>query len=481
MVQELARIAARTAAEHGMFPTGIPVVVLVSGGADSTALLRVLASGEVAPGLQLSVLHVNHQLRGADADADEHFVSDLCATLGVPLRSVRFDVAAWAAAQGLNLEDAGRRVRYRFAEEELDARCEAAAVMPARGRIATAHTRDDRLETFLMRLASGSGPGGLATLPATRGRIVRPLVDATRVQIVEYLGSLDQDWREDASNLDTTRLRARVRHELVPVLREIAPGAADNVARSLALLADDDELLSSMGDGFVREVTISVPGGIAMNRAFMNTLTRTMARRVVRTALLEAFPEAGRLEASHVEAIVDGLRDDRFARDLPGGLEARTEYDNLIVRSGHEAPTVAPALLPLPGKVDLGQAGTMTAEAADPGILPSDPGTALVDADSVADTLVVDAPREGDRIRPLGMEGTRKLSDLFVDAKLPRSARAGTPVVRDGERIVWVAGVRLSEDVKVTGETTRAFRLTWHREQEDIAEHRRPATEETAR
>jgi tRNA(Ile)-lysidine synthase len=185
----------------------------------------------------------------------------------------------------------------------------------------------------------------------------------------------------------------------------------------------------------------------------------------VRAALVETFPDSGRLDASHIEALVDGLSEDSFARDLPGGLEARTEYDNLVVRSAGTAPRVAPALLSLPGKVDLGRAGAMTAEEADPHDVPDHPDTALIDAASVAGPLVVDAPREGDRIRPLGMVGSRKLSDLFVDTKVPRHMRGAIPVVRDGDRVLWVAGVRLADDAKVTPETERAFRLTWHREE----------------
>jgi tRNA(Ile)-lysidine synthase len=466
MPDALAHIAARTAAEHDMFHAGAPVVALVSGGADSTALLRLLAEGALGADPAVSVLHVNHLLRGAEAEGDEEFVRGLAADLAVPFRAVRFDVASWASAEGLNVEDAGRRIRYSFAEEELDARCTQLGVRPESGRFATGHTRDDRLETFLMRLATGSGPAGFATLPAARGRLVRPLVDATRVQVVAYLEALDQSWREDETNEDTSRLRARVRHELVPVLRDMAPGAPENVARSLALLADDEELLCGMADEFVRDFTGPAPGGgLALRRAFMATLSRSMARRVVRASLLQAFPSAARLEASHVEALVDGLGDDSFARDLPGGLEARTEYDNLVVRSAGEAPRVAPALLTLPGKVDLGSAGSMTAEEADPTDLPSHPDTALIDAASVADTLVVDAPRAGDRIRPLGMDGTRKVSDVLVDAKVPRHMRAATPVVRDAGRVLWVAGIRLADDAKVTPDTARAFRLTWHREE----------------
>ena len=459
-------IAARTVVAHDMLHPGSVVVAMVSGGADSISMLRALASGAVASQLRLSVLHVNHLLRGGDAEADEAFVCATAAQLDVPCRAVRFDVADWASAEGLNLEDAGRRVRYRFAEEELDARCADAQVSSGLGRIATAHTRDDRVETFLMRLATGAGPGGLTAVHAVRGRVVRPLIDVSRAEVVAYLDALGQAWREDATNEDTSRLRARVRHELVPALQAIAPGAAESLPRSLALLADDDALLAEMAEAFVHDFTEPVSGaGLAFDRACMGTLSRTMARRVVRAALLAEFPQAVRLEASHVEAVVEGMGDPAFARDLPGGLQARGEYGLLVVTPPAQARVLAPALLTLPGRARLGPGGSIEAETSTPDSLSDDPTIALIDADVVGDTLVVDSVRPGDRIRPLGMVGTRKVADVLTDAKVPRRKRGVTPVVRDGERIVWVAGVRLADEVKITETTRRALKLTWHREQ----------------
>ncbi len=222
-MEPLDRTARATSDRLGMLPGGAPVLALVSGGADSVCLLRLLAAGVLGETGRLSVLHVNHQLRGADADADAEFVRALCASLSVEALIVRFDVAAYAAAERLNLEDAGRRVRYRFAEEALDAACAAARVPPGRGRIAVAHTRDDRVETFLMRAITGSGAGGLSSIPYVRGRIVRPLLDCDRAEVRAYLRELGQEWREDDSNTDESRLRALVRARIVPVAEQVNP------------------------------------------------------------------------------------------------------------------------------------------------------------------------------------------------------------------------------------------------------------------
>lgn len=436
----------------------------MSGGADSVALLLLLAEGacgEIGP---LRVLHVNHMLRAGESDEDAAFVERLCARLHADCSVVSFDVAEHAREHSLNLEDAGRRIRYRFAEEALDALCAQAGVRPAEGRIATAHNRDDRVETFLMRAITGAGAGGLSSVPFQRGRIVRPLLDCDRAAIREWLFERGQDWREDSTNADTARLRALVRAEMIPVAERVNPAFRETLARSIGLLGDDDALLSRMASDFARDFAETGLGQVAFHRELMCTLDRAMARRTVRAALAEAFPEASRLEAGHVEAIVDGFQVVEFSRDLSQGLRAHTEYDRLIIsRSGAKPPVMTPSLLPLPGIADLGPAGRIIAEEVARDDIAGDPFSATISAEGL-ESLVVDSVRAGDRMRPLGMEGSRKLSDILVDAKVPRRERALMPVLRDGERIVWLAGARMSQEYRIGPETVRAIRLTWERE-----------------
>lgn len=457
---DIARVARD---EHRMLPPSAVVLAMVSGGADSTAMLRLLAAGELGE-IRLSVLHVDHALRPESAD-DAEWVSAACAELGVPCRIVRYDVAGYAEAEGLNLEDAGRRVRYRFAHEELDARCDEAGSDRGLGRIAVAHTLDDRVETFLMRVVTGAGAGGLTSLRAVRGRIVRPLAGATRADVVAYLERLGQSWREDATNADTARLRARIRHEVVPVLEAVNPNLHATLERTVRILAEEDDLLSGMAEAFARDFAqVGPDGALAFDRALMRTLSPPMARRTVRAAMGDAFPDAQRMEAAHTDAIVAGLADDGFARDIGFGLRAHTEYERLLVRPSDSEPArIAPTLLPVPGTADLGRAGSITAIEAPPAPIPAGPDVALLDADRLSGPLVVDSPRDGDRMRPLGMDGTKKVGDLMTDEKVPERLRPGTPVVRDAERVVWVAGVRPSEDTKVTAATRRAVMLRWER------------------
>lgn len=454
-----------------MFPEGCAVVAMVSGGGDSVAMLRLLASRALGVSRdRVRVLHVDHMLRGAEAEADAAFVQGLCDDLGVECRVVRYDVAALAAEDGLNLEDAGRQVRYRFAEQEADAFAGDLGVPRSAARIAVGHTLDDHVETFLMRLLAGSGAPGLRGIRPVRGRIVRPLIGVRRAQVREWLAANGWTWRDDATNADVARTRAWVRSEVLPLLESRFPAFVRTTSRMLEVLQDEDDLLQEMAEAFARDFARVHAGRVEFDRGRMATLSRAMARRTVRVAVADAFPEAGRLEAEHVEAIVDGLACEDFARDLPHGLRAETEYGTLTISRRGPAPApVAPCLLEIPGEADLGPAGTVTARFGEPGVALASRDAAVLDADLLEAPLVVDAVRPGDRIQPLGMRGTKKLQDVFVDAKVPRRLRALTPVVRSGDEIAWVAGLVVSERFRVTERTERTAVLEWKRPNADGA------------
>lgn len=462
---------------------GVPAVVMVSGGGDSVALLHLLVAAGYAD--SLSVVHVNHGLRGADSDADESYVRALCSSLNVDCTVATRDVGAYAAEAGLNVEEAGRQVRYAVAEARLDALCAAAGIDPARGRIVTAHTRDDRVETFLARLASGAGPGGLTSIPRRRGRIVRPLLDIDRASLRAYLTAHGVSWCEDATNADTARERAFVRHELLPKFESLNPRFAESLARTMDLLADDDALLQSLAAGFARDFSDdAVPGEyVTLNLSFMRTLDPTMARRVVRTAVLDTFPDASRLEAAHIQRLADALSSERFSSDLPGGLRAETVGRALRIERvardergaviGSAAAPCSACSLGFDGTYDLGSGGTLAI-----GLhkVDGDPvewvrhrlsaasvpeRTALLDAGLLLGSLAVGPAREGERLTPLGLGGSKKISDMLVDAKVPRDMRVTVPVVRDGRNVIWVAGLAIADPYRVTESTTQVLQLTW--------------------
>jgi len=453
IIEERAR---ETVCLHNMFPQGSIVVAMVSGGGDSMALLHMLARGILGHDLTVSVLHVDHSLRDSSA-SDASFVQETCDDLGIPCRVARYDVAAYAEAEGLNLEDAGRRVRYRFAEEEVASRLSG----EAEDRIVTAHTLDDSVETLLMRLAKGAGPSGLTGVPPVRGRVMRPLIDCRRADIRGYLRDIGADWREDETNMDVERLRAYARHELVPAFEAVNPRFAQTLTRTMQVISEEDRLLDALASDALQLLESDKDSAVGLDRAGLAALDPVIARRVVRKLVSRRFPECSRVGFEHVDDLVASVDQEGLSRYFPGGLRVRGEYGRIIFAlKGDGYEHLLPSLLEIPGSVDLGLGGSITAELTAPGEVPTDPRVASIDLDVVSDPLTVDSVRSGDRFRPMGMAGTKKLSDLFVDDKVPERLRGLVPVVRDGDRIVWVAGLRLSEEYRVTDATTTVLRLT---------------------
>src|SRR5205807_7993957 len=222
-----------TISRHRMLQAGDRVGIGVSGGSDSVALLRILQGLSGQQGIQLAVLHFNHGLRGVDSEGDEQFVAALAAHSGLPFFSARDDVAGVARARRWNLEDAARRLRYGFF---------GAVVKDRRiDRVAVAHTADDQAETVLARVLRGTGPAGLAAVYPVKGHALRPLLGVRRADLREYLNNLGQPWREDTSSQDRSRLRSRLRYEVLPILeREIQPAIVDHLGRLAAMSREDE-------------------------------------------------------------------------------------------------------------------------------------------------------------------------------------------------------------------------------------------------
>ncbi|MCL2025168.1 MAG: tRNA lysidine(34) synthetase TilS [Coriobacteriia bacterium] len=346
-MEDLAHHAAETIERHRMYDERSALLLMVSGGADSMALLHLLATATTdatpdAPARELptpaacAVLHVNHGLR-AEADADEQFVLDACARLNVSCTVAQFDVAAYAAEHDLNVEDAGRTLRYRAANEQLDQLCRTHDLLPSGARIATAHTLDDRCETFFWRALWGAGTGALGSIPPTRDNIVRPLIRATRAEIIAYLEANGHVWREDATNADTTRTRAAIRHLLMLAAEEVRPTFRRALERTMDLAAADDVILTRMEDAFARDFTLEREPDelLVMSATLLATLEPTMRARSMRAALFATFPTARRIEAAHIDALVAACSNDAahetFARDLGYDLHARCKYDKLFI------------------------------------------------------------------------------------------------------------------------------------------------------
>lgn len=446
-----------------LVPRGGRVLAAVSGGSDSVALLHLLT--ELAPAREIAlvgVAHFNHRLRGAAADADERFCRDLAARLSLPIDVEGADVAALARDARTSIEDAARTARYAFLER--------ARVRAGADRVAVGHTRDDQAETFLLRLLRGAGPRGLAAIYPRSESIVRPLIDVSCEELRAYLGERGEPYRDDESNRDLAIPRNRVRHELIPYLRQhLSPGVVDVLAREAAIAREDAAWLERATNEAARQVILSRESRVEIDAAGLAALPPALGRRVARQALQQAA--GGRFVGfEHVEALMalaaPGAETQK-GLDLPGQRATRAG-PVIVLEPGVRGRTTGALRvnsfrypLSIPGEVAVAEAGVIVSAAAPP------PGQgpeldelagrgdwAAVAAARLAPPLAVRNRRPGDVFRPLGLGGRKKLQDFFVDRKVAQRERDTVPLVVDGEdRIVWVVGQAVADDFRVTAAT----------------------------
>ena len=420
------------------------VLALLSGGADSVCLVHALAR-HLGPD-RVEALHVHHGLRAA-ADADESFCRELCEALGVRLHVERVDVD-----RAGSLEARAREARYAAAEsvrrrEGLDL-------------VATGHTASDQVETVLYRLATSPGRRALLGMAPLRDRIVRPLLEVSGADTRAYCRDAGLAWREDESNQDPTPARNRLRLDVIPALREIHPAVEANVLATAAQLRDEQEILDrAVDDALVRAGAGGHPPTVEVARLSSEppALRRLILQRLAESAAGEPLP-LGPDRMREIERLAE--RGGSGAAELGGGVRAVAEYGVVRFLRDPDAPPPAAAALPVPGNCRFG-AWEVRAE---PGPLPAagDVGSleeAVLDAGRLGETLTVRAWREGDRMQPLGLGGTKSLQDLFSDRKVPRSLRRSLPVVVSGDEIAWVAGVAVSDVFKVDEGTSATVRL----------------------
>jgi tRNA(Ile)-lysidine synthase len=442
-----------TVRKHGMLPAGGRVLVALSGGPDSVGLLHLLRELEVRGELTIAgAAHLNHAMRPAAAQ-DERFCRELAASLGIPLCVDLTDVRARAREWRTSTEDAGRRARYAFfaravAEVGADA-------------VATGHTVDDQAETFLLQMIRGAGPRGLSAIAPKTGAVCRPLLDLRRAEIRGWLTANGLPFREDESNLDPAFVRNRVRHRLMPLLRqEFSPGIVEVLGREAAIARADEACLQAHAIEVARSVVLTTERGIELDAAVLAALDPAIGSRVARIALTHGG--SGRfIGFNHVEALVAlAGRPSGSAVSLPG-QEARRTGDRILLRSAKPAHlgSAFRVALAVPGEVLLERQGWAVSATSGPGVAASSPahsttsGLALaLRTEDLEYPLAVRSRRRGDRLRPAGMQGrSKKLQDLFVDRKVPRELRDTVPLVVDGnDEILWVVGHAATGEFRVT-------------------------------
>jgi len=398
----------KAAIEQGtLIPEGTRVIVGVSGGADSVALLHILHR----LGYPLIAAHLNHGIRGAEADGDEQFVKDLCAKLGVECVTQKTDVPALAKEKGLSLEMAAREARHEFFRSKVEGR-------KSKVVVALAHHADDQLETFFLRAARGAGVTGLGGMRASQKlaamQLLRPMLGIRRVEIIQWLEKEKLEWREDASNTDETIPRNIVRRQILPVLGKLNDCAAENILRTMEILRDEEDHPE-----------------------------RAARRREIRDWLIE---QGVTPDFNSIERVIEFSAETSGSRFLDlEGLRIVNEYGVLKTADAESSPRFS---IRMEESV---------------GILRGPWCASISLAKAAGRELIVRTARPGDRMEPYGMEGSKKLQDIFIDLKIPKAQREQWPGVECGGEIIWLPGYRIARGWELLSGTEPAMHLFFNK------------------
>jgi tRNA(Ile)-lysidine synthase len=451
--------------KHEMLRPGERVSVAVSGGADSVALLRLLLELREKLGIVISVVHFNHRLRGKTSDADEAFVAKLAAKHKLEFHSASADVAKKAKDERANLEDAARRARYDYFRW--------LAESGACKRIAVAHTADDQAETVLAHLLRGTGLTGLGGIHPVAGPVIRPLLGVRRSELRRFLRAQKQTWREDATNRDTKRTRARIRKKLLPLLEKQFQAAIVEHLGTLAELArEDDAFLDAIAEERMGALIQKSGEGARIGieelfqpwkkKEFNTECTektgeaQALSKRMVRRIVESIKPRDGQLGAGHVEAVLQLARSGQNgnALPLPGGVEVRKERDALVFQAmeNERARVSRSSRKEYEYNIDLanGARGVSVAELRcvfrlrvidwPPKRGETSRDGVVLDRDRLRFPMVLRNWRPGDRLHPQGHRSAHKLKRLLNEKRVSRWERDGWPVLTSGGVVVWARG-----------------------------------------
>jgi len=452
---------------------GNRILVALSGGPDSIALCDLIERAGDETGSSVFTAHLNHGLRGDEADSDENFVREFCSVRGIPLDVETTDVASICTGTGQSIEMAARTARYSFLGR--------VAAKHGISVIAIGHNANDRIETFFMRMLRGSGGKGLGSLQPVRhlGGItfIRPLLGFSRNRIIEYLDYRDISYITDSTNLDTSTDRGRLRNVLIPKFIETASGlgwesVTESLSRSIILLSEDEAMFQEIVETHLSHVSIDEGDAIHFNASLLSGLPSPILGRII-LAAIERMDPGLRPERTHINRVVDLLKSgDRSRFDIPGGFRVDVSGDNVVIRI---PPPVAQSPGPveinldnLPVTIEFGKNRLefilikIPKDRTQTGVEPSHDGIRIAVPEGCG-SLVTRAVEPGDRMKPLGMSGhSKKISDIFVDRKVSMQLRHLQPLIVDGSNgeILAVPGLKIvSDTAKLTVDSNFAVEI----------------------
>lgn len=444
----------KTIKDHNLIGVGEHVVIGVSGGPDSMALLYILLDIKKDIPFSICVAHVNHGVRGKAADKDEEFVKRICERLNLPFHSIRVDMNKYAKNYNMTAEEAGRKLRYDFFRKVLSKH--------GKGKIAVAHNKNDQAETLIMRFMRGTGIDGLKGIPYKRGNIIRPLLDIDRKVIEAYIEENKIQTRVDKTNLEPIYSRNKIRLELIPYIKEnFNPNIIDTLARFSKLVSTESEFLNKITcETYDKVLKKRGKDSIILDREKFNLLHRSMKQRVVRNTLEDIHGNLQGFTESHINSIIKLFSEGGTGKviHLIHNIIAKTSYEDLIIeKENHLKVKDYSHKLNINGSIYVEELDCyLKTKLVSKGECEIDFSNRFIkyfDYDMISNCLYVRNRRNGDRFNPIGMEGTKKLKNFFIDEKVPKEERDFIPLIVTGEDIVWVLGHRISEKYKITEKT----------------------------
>ena len=473
----LIKAVKETAKKHLMFKTGDSVLAGVSGGTDSVALVHILLKISSEFNLRLGIAHLDHGLRAAESNRDAEFVASFAHKYHLPFYTEKVDVREFSQRHKLSIEEAGRILRYRFLSS--------VARKNGFDKIALGHQKNDMVETVLMNILRGSGPLGLSGIPPTRGMFIRPLIYICRSDIESYIRSENIEHITDSSNINPLFLRNRIRHHLIPLLAsEYNSEIVDTLSRTAEIIRGEEIWIDSVIDPLF--TLTRLPGGdenITLSIPELRKMPLAAARRIIRKSVLEIKGDLNGIGFKHMDAVFELINtgSDNSQLDFPGPVRIKFEKDRLVFfrrktagrinrikgRNGRKHSRFE-YIINGPQTIyikEIDQSIELTEQTSprlfsvnENNFYDFDPRNAYMDMAAISYPLILRSFCSGDRFSPLGISGFQKLKKFFINNKVPFSERQSIPILECSGKIIWVAGYRIANHVKVNASTQKVLK-----------------------
>jgi tRNA(Ile)-lysidine synthase len=438
-----------TIEKHRMIRKNEKIILGLSGGMDSVFLFHYLMHIKSVKDISVYCIHINHKLRGVESDKDSDFVKKLCESNDIPVKIIKKDIKGYADSEGMNLEDAGRKIRYqefsKFAGET--GRCS----------IATAHHRDDNIETILMNINRGCGNNGLMGIPYTRDNIIRPLLDITKAEISDYLKENNLEHITDKSNKDNKYTRNRIRNSVIPhIKKEMGDRFFNNLMKLSAIIEEEEQYWKNTVRNIACDTIKSYDKStLVLDRNKLKDLDLVVQKRLIRYIIERLKGDIKDIESVHVESIIDLINNKGTNKRviLSGDLSAENVYDDFKLsfkanETDNKKRKICIENIKNNNEI-LDKIKSNT----------NDSFIQYFDSDKVGKNLLLRKREPGDRIKPLGCVGSKKVKDYLIDKKIPTDKRNGDIIMTCDKGIIWIVGHIISDNFKVTKKTKNIIKI----------------------